>query len=409
MLNSRISFIFIGLATMLSVAFATPEVSGYYRNYIGGFVHGNQDYSIIQNALNLNIETSGSKYAIKVNPYSYSYDDKSLDIGVREAYVDLFFNSIDLRIGKQQIIWGKADGVFITDVISPKNLSEFLLPDFEEIRTGITAIKFDYYLENNTIEIVGVPYFTPTEMPDPSSPWFLAPSFPVTPNYDYSQKTVPAQLANGEIFAKYSGLGSFMDYEIMFGSMWDDDPTMHVSKTISAGQVVAVDVTPKHHRLNLIGGSVSTELNGIVVRGETAYYMGKYFSSNDPSLSEGVIQKNYIHSLIGFDGTLWGLTMSAQLISKIILDYDSQIVSDEVDNTITLLVRKDLWRETLHLELFSYVGLNNSDALIRPKITYDLDDGVKIIAGANWFIGSAGTFGNYDANDMVYTKVQVSF
>ena len=60
--------------------------------------------------------------------------------------MDLYFDNFDLRIGKQQIIYGKAEGVFITDVVSPKDLREFLLPDFEEIRMGITAAKLSYFL-----------------------------------------------------------------------------------------------------------------------------------------------------------------------------------------------------------------------------------------------------------------------
>ncbi|MDD4527383.1 MAG: hypothetical protein PHF25_05025, partial [Candidatus Margulisbacteria bacterium] len=69
MLNNRITAFFIMSTIMLSTVFASPDISGYYRNYIGGFING--DYSIIQNALNLNIESSGSNYAFKVNPYIY--------------------------------------------------------------------------------------------------------------------------------------------------------------------------------------------------------------------------------------------------------------------------------------------------------------------------------------------------
>ena len=42
---------------------------------------------------------------------------------------------------------------------------------------------------------------------------------------------------------------------------------------------------------------------------------------------------------------------------------------------MTFLARGDFLRETLTLELFSYIGLNNKDALIRPRIYYDLSDG----------------------------------
>jgi len=53
--------------------------------------------------------------------------------------------------------------------------------------------------------------------------------------------------------------------------------------------------------------------------------------------------------------------------------------------------------------------LNNSAALIRPKITYDLSDGFEVIFGANIFVGYEGNFGQYDENDMIYTKVRYDF
>ena len=76
---------------------------------------------------------------------------------------------------------------------------------------------------------------------------------------------------------------------------------------------------------------------------------------------------------------------------------------------MTVLASKDFLRETLRLELFSYIGLNNSDALIRPKVIYDLADGFEVLLGANIFIGNEGRFGQYNDNDMIYTKIKYSF
>ena len=109
------------------------NLTGYVRNYTGMLLEGGNSFSIIQDTFNLNFEHSIDKIAFKVNPYIYNYQNKDLEVGLRQAYLDIFFNSIDIRIGKQQIIWGKADGVFITDVLSPKDLREFLLPEFDEI------------------------------------------------------------------------------------------------------------------------------------------------------------------------------------------------------------------------------------------------------------------------------------
>ncbi len=70
----------------------------------------------------------------------HDYSD-SLTFRLREAYLDLYFGNFDLRIGKQQIVWGKADGVFITDMVSPKIYSNFYYPNFDEIRIGVEGAK----------------------------------------------------------------------------------------------------------------------------------------------------------------------------------------------------------------------------------------------------------------------------
>ena len=150
-------FLLIWLALVGGLFAQGIQFTGYVRNYTGLLLTGDNEFSILQNTLNLNIEQSKDKVAFKVNPYMYHYGDSALELGLREAYLDIYFNSIDLRIGRQQIIWGKADGVFITDIVSPLNLTEFLLPDFDEIRTGVLSIKTNVYFGSSTIEAIIIP------------------------------------------------------------------------------------------------------------------------------------------------------------------------------------------------------------------------------------------------------------
>ncbi len=386
--------------------------TGYVRNYTGMLFTDNYQFAMLQNTFSLNIENSKNKVAFKVNPYINHYQNKELETGLRQAYLDIRFNTMDIRIGKQQIIWGKADGVFITDVISPKDLREFLLPDFDEIRIGVTAIKVDYYMGNNTLEFVFVPSFTPTRLPEQDSIWNPQIDYNIQPVFDYSQKDIAQNLSNSEIFMKFSVLSSAIDFELMGGLMWDDDPTLHKSKSIDpmTSQLTSLKITPQHHRLGLFGGSFSTTLGSFVIRGESAYYSGKYFQTMDPLAASSIIEKNYIHYLIGADFTIAGIKMSTQFISQVILDYNDYILKDQFENTMTFLARKDFLRETLFLELFAYIGLNEGDSLIRLKATYKLVDGFDILLGANIFSGnSEGSFGQYDDNDMLYMKFKYSF
>jgi hypothetical protein len=386
-------------------------ISGYARNYTGMLLDDAGEYSIVQNTFDLKFEHSRNSVAFKANPYFYQYFDKDLKIGLREAYLDILFDKMDIRVGKQQIIWGKADGVFITDIISPKNLSEFLLPDFDEIRMGVTALKADYYLGDNTFELVWIPIFTPTQMPEENSIWFRTPTFPIMPVFDYSQKDITASLENSEIFIKYSAMTSLIDFEIMGGYVWGDDPTIHIQKTIDPAtqQLSGITLLPQHHRLSIGGGSFSTTVGAFVLRGEGAYYSGKYFQTDNPTATNGITDKNYLHYLFGVDFNIGDIRISSQFIQQAILDYDDQIANDEFENMATILLSKTFLRETLKLDLFSYVGFNNEDALIRPKLTYDFTDGFQLLLGANIFTGDEGRFGQYDNNDMLYFKVKYSF
>ncbi len=409
-----ISGLFVLMLALTQLSAQGLQINGYVRNYTGVLLNGDNEYAIIQNTLDLRFEQSKDMVAFKINPYIYQYPYQDMEFNIREAYIDIYFSSLDLRIGKQQIIWGKADGVFITDIVSPKDLSEFLLRDFDEIRMGVTGIKGNYYIGNSTLEVVWLPVFTPTLFPESNSIWAFKPNLPLPPvpvTIDHSREGITPSLENSEVFARYSMMTSLVDLEIMAASTWDDDPTPHIQRQIdpNTGQLQGVTVYPEHHRLTMAGGSFSTTVGPFVFRGEGGYYTGKYFISTDPRVPEGVVQKDYAHYLLGVDFSLWGWKLSSQFIQQVILDYTDDLLWDEYDNMMTFLARGDYLNETLHLEFFTYVGLNNQDALLRPKITYDIADGVSILVGANIFTGTEGMFGQFDNNDMAYFKLKYSF
>ncbi len=399
------------LSSLSMVLAQKISINGYVRNYTGVLLNEENEYSIIQNTVDMDLVHSKDRIYFKANPYIYQFSDTQTEIDLREAYMDIYFDKVDVRIGKQQIIWGKAEGVFITDIVSPKDLREFLLPDFDEIRIGVTALKADYYFGNHSFEVVWLPVFTATRMPDENSIWRPQTDFPIQPEFDHSYRKVEGSLENSEIFAKYSALTRAIDFEIMAGYAWDDDPTMHISKTLDPQtmQLSSLIVTPRHHRLTIGGGSFSSPIGPFVLRGEGAYYNGKYFNTADPAATDAVVEKDYLHYLLGLDYTFWDINLSGQFIQQAILDYEDLIEQDEFENTLTFLARRDFLRETLKLELFMYIGLNNSDALIRPRVYYDLTDGFEILLGANFFVGKEGRFGQYSDNDMAYFKVQYSF
>jgi len=385
---------------------AQLEQRGFVRTYLGTLTEQDGEYSVLQNTFDWKLDYSKGNTAFFVNPvFDYNALSNNLDIKLRQAYFDIYFDNFDLRIGKQQIIWGKADGVFITDIISPRDISEFILPDFDEIRLGINAVKIDYYLGNSTLEVVWTPTFQSTITPDENSIWTPEMTdFPVPVTFDYSKADVEQKLSKSEIAFKYSYLGSAIDFEIMSAYLWDDNPAMHIYPQPDTTLVLK----PEYHRLSLLGASFGKAIGGAVIRGEGAYYFDKRFPTEDLSVN-GIKEKDYAHYLAGYDHNWFGVNVSFQFIQEYILDYEDDLKNDEFNSTATFLFSKTFLRETLELNLFSYYGINSEDALLRPKIIYDFADGFEVQLGANIFVGEEGNFGQYNENDMVYMKVRYDF
>ena len=393
------------------------EVNGFVRNYTG-LLYNNGDFSILQNTFDLTLKHSRENISFLANPfyYQYPYQDDYFDF--RELYMDIYTKKLDLRIGKQQIVWGQADGVFITDIVSPLNLTEFLLWDFNEIRMGVTAVKAKYYPhQDHNIEVVWIPVFTPSILPDSNSIWQPVQEFPAPPTFNYSKADVPLNIENSEIFIRYSLNKSAIDLQLIGAYTWDDTPTMHVQKEFGIDSTTVppspylkgLNITPEHHRLTMVGGNFSSMVQDFILRGEVAYYQGKYFQTTDPLASDALVQKDYVNYVVGLDRTIGTWKLSGQFIQKIILDHSELMTNNDVDNLMTVLVSHTMMRDLIRLELFSYIGLTNEDALIRIRGFYFPYDGLGIELGTNIFVGDQGLFGQYHNNSMIYTRIKYSF
>ncbi len=399
------------LFSLKTAGMEKPRFTGYVRNYTGVLASEDAEFAIIQNTADLTIEYNREKVGLKATSWLYHYPGKDLELGLREAYLEMFLGPFDIRIGKQQIIWGNGEGVFITDIISPKDMREFLLPDFEEIRIGVNALKVDFYKGRHNLQLALLPQFVPTRLPERGSIWRQEPTFQVEPEIDSSDTDIPIKLENSEVFGKYSFMSSAIDFAVMAGYMWDDDPTLHIDRGIEpqTGRLSSITVSPRHHRITVAGGDFSSLLGDLVVRGEGALYSGKYFRTADMSDRDGVTEKDYVNYLLGLDYTLLDIYLSTQFIQRVILDYEEDIYEEEFNNMMTFRIQRDFLRDKLTLELFSYVGLNEPDALLRPLAKYELADAFELQFGANIFLGEEGQFGRFDDNDMVYLKTKLSF
>ena len=67
---------------------------------------------------------------------------------LRELYIDKTAGDWDLRLGKQQVVWGTADGIKLLDMINPTDWSEFNQNTMADARIPVWMFNAERYLDN---------------------------------------------------------------------------------------------------------------------------------------------------------------------------------------------------------------------------------------------------------------------
>ena len=75
--------------------------------------------------------------AVKDNKYHENYTQRDL---LREAYIDAEKDDVSFRVGKQQVVWGTADGMKLLDAINPTDYSEMAQNQMEDSRIPVWMI-----------------------------------------------------------------------------------------------------------------------------------------------------------------------------------------------------------------------------------------------------------------------------
>jgi hypothetical protein len=396
------------LVAAASLSAQEPALHGYLRHQLGATVH---DAQVARNAVTAEVELSyrGSDVDLLLNPYFEVAAGTDVQVGLREAFLEYYTDFVDLRIGKQIVIWGKADGLAVTDIVSPKDLTNFLIPDFRELRVGVIAARANAYMGPAVVELVYLPVFTPSKLPGPESIWYTSLETPIEPTVEPAPE-VGSGLDDGELYGRLRMRTSELDVDLAGGYYWTNEPSPTITKELaSPGVVSSLTITPEHYRQWLAGGAVSSSLGPLILRGEAGFFSPTRFLTTDMTDTDGYVEKDYLQSLVGADTVLAGVDLSAQVLHQYILAHDNALRQEQQSWTATFRARASFLREQLVFDAFSYVGLEGPDALIKLGATWAPADALSFRAEASLFLGEEGRFGAYAENDLVVLSTRYSY
>ena len=270
---------------------------------------------------------------------------------VREAYTWWGNDHWDIRAGRQIITWGVADGLRVTDIISPMDYTEFLAQDYDDIRIPVGGLRLRYLRDRWNLEVIAVPVASFFELPvEPNNPWSVVPNdLPLPVQADMG--TAPAtKLENMEFGARFSSFLNGIDFSLCALRTWNKMPVF--TSEVQAGTIL---MTGQYRRMTMVGADVSLPVGQFVIRGEGAQYFDE---AQSPATGTDIPCSGTANALLGIDwyaGSDWNL--SAQYSYKYIEDYKPAMSGKQHTHMGTFRISKSLLNNTLSLQSFAYMDL----------------------------------------------------
>jgi len=340
--------------------------------------------------------------------------DQEDDIELRDMYLDFSIGNLDLRFGKQQIVWGEAVGLFFADVVNPKDLREFILPDSDQIRIPVWAADIEYYMGDNHLELVCIPTLEFYKTGVSGSEFdFYRPSAPDGALIHYESEKKPSNdLKNSEAGIRFSRLIGGWDLSVFYFYGYDYFPTPF--RTIGIDPLTSqttLTLRPEYKRLNIFALTFAKEMEDIIFKGEFIYNNGKYFKVNDLTDTDGVVKRDFIDYLIGADYTFFEkIDINVQFMQRIIFNYNDTMVADRIKTSFSCWLKTGFFDNRLEPELFFVSNIREKDLMFRPKINYKFKNNWTAVFGIDAFDGeSDGEFGQFDTKDRSYIELRYDF
>jgi hypothetical protein len=349
----------------------------------------------------LNQSSTADTFSAVAKPFA-TKDWGSIEL--RELYWETFGDNSFWRIGKQQVVWGEADGLKLLDVINPQNFREFVLDDFEDSRIPLWMLNAEFTLtENSVLQVLWIPDTTVHNLAPSGSPYALR-SSSIVPQAtsDLAVQLSPAlaprsPIKDSDIGLRYTDFVGGWDVSLNYLYHYVDEPIVSAS-TQTNSKIPHIQLTQNYERSHLLGGTASSALGDWTIRAEIAFETNRYHRTKQ-SLSR-IVQANQWSSVIGLDYQGWtNQFISVQWFQSLI---NAAQAEHSQEDFLTLLWESNFLNDTLTAKWLQIHSIDHGDGVFRSKVSYNLQSNLDIYVSADVFYGNKEKrFGQFDQGDRV--------
>lgn len=333
------------------------------------------------------------------------YNDRELQLQLKEAYAGYRGDKIDLFLGNQIVTWGRTDGFNPTNNITPNDY--FFLtyePDDQKLSNFMlrTKIKPTNAID---IELIAIPFYKPSvyryELFDLGQPAYFTQVD--NPELKFDKGSLAARF-NVESSSVSLSASYFIGHNPFYGFILD-------SYTLSP---LAINFRPKPYFMQSIGADFALPVKSWIFRGEMALNLTK-----DYEVEMNIPNPDFSY-VVGVERSFWDIVAILQYVGKYTFNFKElkapsltgfthdaiqQYAADmvlyestkynrktfnqqkETNHMLFLSLNRPFFYEQLNVELSGAYNITTEEHLIRSRVKWSLTDAVSANIGCIFMLG----------------------
>ncbi len=332
------------------------------------------------------------------------YTNRFLNSMEHEFEFDEFYisgslsNHLDIKIGRQVVVWGKADNVRVTDVLNPMDNRTLGMVDIKYRRLPVTMGKLDYYSGSWNLSTILI-----QEVRFDKNPIFNSEFYPGT--LPGPKEKTPASFSHNIRQYGIALNGIFSGWDISFYRARIYDRRAHAT-TYNNMTIL------EHNRVSMTGMTGNIAWGNLLFKGEGAFWQGLEFGAAPGR------DFNRIDLMAGLEYTGFSETMvSLEVVNRHMNNFDHRLTlaPDFARKNIlqtVLMMTKDFANDTVQLKILCSIFGPRGDggAFERAQLEYNLSDHTTLTLGfALYHTGDLPTFTTIGRNDRIFFEYKFAF
>ncbi|MBT4286583.1 MAG: DUF1302 family protein, partial [Deltaproteobacteria bacterium] len=335
-----------------------------------------------------------------------NYTEKFLEENEKELELDKLFirgslnKALDIKIGRQIVVWGKSDNIRVTDILNPLDLREPGMTDIEDLRLPVFMTRFDYYFFNLSLSAFVIHEHRSHKTPVFGSSYFYF------PNALPDESDISTRFENTEFALSLSGTFPGFDISFYLADLYDDSSYLNANNQ------------RLNQRISMAGLAANKVHGNFLYKAEIAFFNNirlSAFPQNGVPV-ENLQDYSRVDFLVGIEYSGFKDTsLSFEMADKWMTNYDhcaQNIGINEHRVQYALRVSRTFLHEVLDLTILTSLYGKSADdgGFIRTQGTYDLSDAISITLGAIFYkSGSHVMLKQIGENDAIFSSITYGF